>query len=147
MDNNLAVSLAQAIEEIRRSLVWFRSFAERMAGNDRNQVTRWKSSTPGVRSFNVDFPVKYWTVYVIALTGSAVITASTLGDAPEPAGAAVADEFAEYGPGTIVVGIGIGLAKVATIRNESKTFTVRLPIGTTAADVVVIAHNGGVSYV
>lgn len=137
MNNDLAVSLAQAIEEIRASLVWLRETAIRMIENRRMHSWRWRTSTlMDSRTFIVDHEVRYWSVYIRSTGGSGMVTVS-----PGPSATPLesVDGFSDLGLG----GFSLGSGSWLTIPTNERRFTVQVGNGITNLDCLVVAHQGG----
>lgn len=138
LQQQLALTMAQALTEMAAGMRYLVDLANWFRGNDRNTCFRWRTSAPGVQTFSVDHPVKYWTIYARALTGPGMYVVSVGGGAPEMD---FVDQLVKYGPFTV---FGVVNEQVQ-IRTERRQVSVRALATTTTLDVLIVAHNGGVA--
>lgn len=137
LQQQLALTMAQALTEMAAGMRYLVAFGRRMQENKRNKVWRLRTSTlPLVYTFDTDIPVQFWTVHLIAFTGSGLVSIAPGGDAPD---LTYTDGFYEL---PTAVGILSATRQWVTIETPDQRITVRGGTGLTLMDVLVVAHNG-----
>ncbi len=134
--DQLTLTLAQALEEIRAGVAYLVEFGRRMQENKRIHSWRWRSSTEFSKTFKIDNPGAYWTVVVIAVSGTGLISVGVGADVTPQE---YTDGFYDLGTGGSVLRAQGDWVRIPT---TERSVTVKAGPGLTLVDVVVVSHNG-----